>query len=208
MRTASITFSTAHLYNQKEWSDEKNLREFGACFTPYGHGHNYRLMVTFKDHTASAAALLKTLAAPYDHKHLNFDHAAFSGGALIPTTENIALDLYQNALKLSPEITGLRLYELENLWAECGSSLPSLIDQALPLQVRTAVRLPWPELYQADAISREALSADSFKHASMFANWSEFLVDWNTRFAPELGPLALESRAGEYYFVAPSQRSV
>lgn len=203
MKTASITFSTAHLYNQKEWSDEKNLREFGACFTPYGHGHNYRLMVTFTAHTARIPELLKTLAAPYDHKHLNFDHAAFADGALIPTTENIALNLYQSAVKLSPDIIGLRLYELENLWAECGRNLPSLIDQALPLQVRTAVHLPWPELYQADAIAREALSEDSFKHASKFESWSEFLADWNARFAGELGPLALESRAGEYYFIAP-----
>ncbi|MDX9731554.1 MAG: hypothetical protein RBT63_07270 [Bdellovibrionales bacterium] len=43
--TYSREFSTAHLYHQPSWSEEKNRAEFGACFSQYGHGHNYRLEV-------------------------------------------------------------------------------------------------------------------------------------------------------------------
>ncbi len=201
-RTASIIFSTAHLYHQRQWTTEKNQQEFGACFSAYGHGHNYRLVLTHRD--GIARELLASLTHPYDHQHLNFVHPAFQSGELIPTTENIALGLFQSAQTLSSNILGLRLYELDTLWADCGLSLPFLIDRVLPEQVRTAARLPWPELYQTDVLSSAAAVdqvSQFLQQASTYPSWKEMLTDWNVRYSAKLDPIALHSKMGEYYFV-------
>ena len=45
MPTASLTrrvsFSAAHRYSRPEWSEEKNIKTFGACAWPNFHGHTY-----------------------------------------------------------------------------------------------------------------------------------------------------------------------
>ena len=46
--TLQRSFSSAHFYNQPAWSKEQNEKTFGACYTEYGHGHNYTLQVSFK----------------------------------------------------------------------------------------------------------------------------------------------------------------
>jgi len=123
--TLQSTFSSAHLYHQPAWSEEKNREAFGRCFTEHGHGHNYRLEVNFYV-TASEWEIKKDeyftlifgLTDRLDHQHLNFDIAEFRD--VIPTTENMAL-YFLNELKKSVSesaIHSLRLYELDNLWTE------------------------------------------------------------------------------------------
>ena len=41
-------FSSSHRYYRDEWSEEENLRVFGLCALPNGHGHNYVLEVAIK----------------------------------------------------------------------------------------------------------------------------------------------------------------
>ncbi len=126
-----VLFSSAHFYNQKQFTAEKNRETFGLCYTPYGHGHNYILEVfvsgPIDPHTklvidlADLDAMLKEVAALLDHRHLNFDIDEFK--AKIPTTENIALYLHEavlSRLKVWPtlKLDRLRLYETDDLWAE------------------------------------------------------------------------------------------
>lgn len=117
-------FSAAHFYKNAHWSSEKNRTVFGKCYTPYGHGHNYKLQLEI-DIGAIAAPLAKTvintLVAPLihqiDHRHLNFDIAHFQN--LVPTTENISLYLRdQIALPAAYQLKRLRLFEMDSIFVE------------------------------------------------------------------------------------------
>jgi 6-pyruvoyltetrahydropterin/6-carboxytetrahydropterin synthase len=127
--TRRFEFSASHRYWRDDWSAEHNEQVFGKCISPYGHGHNYTLDVTVKgtpDATTGMFINLTELKAivgkvldEFDHKHLNEDTPYFKD--LIPTTENIVRVLWRLiAPELPPNATlaRLRLYELNDLWAE------------------------------------------------------------------------------------------
>lgn len=115
-------FSSAHRYAQPLWDDEKNRAAFGRCFTPYGHGHNYRLEVRFLLPEAVAFSkwrrdkqkLLDRLTGELDHEHLNFSIPAFKDKN--PTTENIAL--YFREKLCAEEVSSIRVFEMPDLWTE------------------------------------------------------------------------------------------
>jgi len=128
-------FSSAHFYKQCQFTDEENRRTFGACYTPFGHGHNYVLEIFIEGpidpesrrviQPSALDGLLEAVTAPLDHHHLNFDLAPFKGDeGLVPTTENIALYLRAEVLKglgaMSPalRLKRLRLFETDDLWVE------------------------------------------------------------------------------------------
>ena len=46
--TRKAEFAAAHCYHNPDLSPEENLRLFGKCNNPNGHGHNYTLEVTVK----------------------------------------------------------------------------------------------------------------------------------------------------------------
>ncbi len=117
-------FSSAHFYHQKKWNDRKNQKVFGACFTEFGHGHNYRMELEFDikfDNPKTAKSEIDRSLFPIfksvDHKHLNFDIVEF--GKTIPTTENITrylLDKVESTCPYSP-ITA-RLFEMDSLFVQ------------------------------------------------------------------------------------------
>ena len=41
-------FSASHRLFNPKFSDEENLKTFGKCSNPHGHGHNYELQVTLR----------------------------------------------------------------------------------------------------------------------------------------------------------------
>jgi 6-pyruvoyltetrahydropterin/6-carboxytetrahydropterin synthase len=90
--------SAAHFYANKNWSDQKNREVFGACFTQFGHGHNYILKIQFEKNLTELEIQhvknsLHPLLKEFDHQHLNMTIPEFKNS--IPTTENIALLLLQ-----------------------------------------------------------------------------------------------------------------
>lgn len=119
--TLKSHFSSAHLYHQPLWDEQKNKEVFGRCFTEHGHGHNYTLEVSFQiqlqDLDAKAVEkqkLLDDLTKVLDHEHLNFVVPEFK--TKVPTTENIALYF---AEKLKDEkIVNLKVFEMPDLWTE------------------------------------------------------------------------------------------
>lgn len=118
-------FSSAHFYSQPLWSEKRNIETFGRCYTPFGHGHNYRLEVEFyisRDQITEEKnfyqSLIHELTKKIDHEHLNFVVPEFK--TQVPTTENIALYFFEK-LKLtinSEKIAKLRVFEMESLWVE------------------------------------------------------------------------------------------
>src|SRR5258708_2441075 len=94
-------FEASHRYYLPDLSEQENLKLFGKCVSPYGHGHNYRceltlrgeinarsgMVINIKDVDEIMAGVVKTL----DHKFINAQVSEF--GEKIPTTENLALYL-------------------------------------------------------------------------------------------------------------------
>jgi 6-pyruvoyltetrahydropterin/6-carboxytetrahydropterin synthase len=127
--TRRFEFSAAHRYWRDDWSREQNERTFGKCTSPYGHGHNYTLDVTIKGtpdpvtgmimNMVDLKAIVGEVLEGFDHKHLNEDTPYFK--QRIPTTENIVRVLWGLIAPRLPEgstLARLRLYEMNDLWAE------------------------------------------------------------------------------------------
>jgi|ERR1700678_586914 6-pyruvoyltetrahydropterin/6-carboxytetrahydropterin synthase len=131
--TRKVEFSAAHFYHNPNFSPEENLRLFGKCNNPHGHGHNYTLEVTIAgepDPTTGMVLDLKELKEilqtevidRMDHRHLNYEVPELAGQ--IPTCENIAALIWKLLL---PRITRgqldrVRLYESPDLFVDCTAS--------------------------------------------------------------------------------------
>ena len=129
--TKKFEFSASHRYWRNEWSEEKNEETFGLCTSPYGHGHNYELHVTIKGKIDPETGMIINLTnlkkhvnvvlEKFDHKFLNLDTPFFKDK--IPTTENVALVLFEQIKK---ELKGkgafslykIRLYEKSDLYVD------------------------------------------------------------------------------------------
>ena len=127
--TRRFEFSAAHRYWRDDWTREENERVFGACTSPYGHGHNYTLDVTVRGAPDPVTGMVMNITdlkrivgdvlEAFDHKHLNEDTPYFKDR--IPTTENIVRVLWgliAPRLPAGVALARLRLYELSYLWAD------------------------------------------------------------------------------------------
>ena len=97
-------FSASHRLHSEKLSEEENLRVYGKCNNPYGHGHNYVVEVNVSGTVDPATGMIANLAdlddfvekeviEAFDHKSLNEDVAAFR--EFVPTTENVCKEIYQ-----------------------------------------------------------------------------------------------------------------
>jgi 6-pyruvoyltetrahydropterin/6-carboxytetrahydropterin synthase len=127
--TRRADFSASHYYHNPELTPEENQRLFGKCANLNGHGHNYTLEVTVKGEvnpTTGFVVDLKQLkdvmerevTDAMDHRHLNKEVPEFA--KLIPTTENLAIAIWQ---RLQPKLQvaklhRVRVYEAEDLFAD------------------------------------------------------------------------------------------
>ena len=129
--TRKAEFSSAHVCARPDWSDEQNQRVFGEAANPHGHGHNYILEVTLEgrpDPVTGMVLDLKTLKdvindeviEPFDHKHLNHEVPPFN--QVVPTTENIARELWKRLDRHFPEggarLQRIRLWETQDLYVD------------------------------------------------------------------------------------------
>lgn len=117
-------FNAAHRLHNPQLSSEENEHLYGKCNNPNYHGHNYDLVVRVTGHvqertgfvmdTKQLSDIIRTYVTDvFDHKNMNLDVAELSG--IIPTTENVAIAIY-NILRAKIE-AGLEvkifLYETE-----------------------------------------------------------------------------------------------
>lgn len=123
-------FSASHRLHHASFSDAENLRTFGKCSNPHGHGHNYELEVTLTGNPDAKGLLIEvpaferivtqTVIDRFDHKNLNIELAEFQD--VIPTVENIAKVIYG---MLKPKFEGARarlasvtVWETPKTWCE------------------------------------------------------------------------------------------
>jgi 6-pyruvoyltetrahydropterin/6-carboxytetrahydropterin synthase len=127
--TRLVRFNAAHRVHNPALSDEENLRLFGKCNNPNGHGHNYTLEISVTGEPDGVSGYVIDLAEVkriaerevvdhVDHKNLNLDVPFMRGTN--PTTENIIVACWR---RLEPalrpaRLTRLRLWETENNYVE------------------------------------------------------------------------------------------
>jgi 6-pyruvoyltetrahydropterin/6-carboxytetrahydropterin synthase len=101
-------FAASHRLHSAKFSKEENLRLYGKCSNPYGHGHNYVVEVTVTGPVDAETGMIANLGdldpfvdrevvQAFDHKYLNEEIAEFQG--CVPTTENVAREIYRRLRK-------------------------------------------------------------------------------------------------------------
>ena len=129
--TRKVEFSASHVCRRPELSEEENRKLYGASANPNGHGHNYVVEVSLEGKPDAVTGMvldLKELKAilnqyvvePYDHRFLNYEVPPFD--RVVPTTENIARDIWQ---RLEPHLNGaagrlhsIRVWETPDLYVD------------------------------------------------------------------------------------------
>lgn len=120
--TRRYRFSASHRLHSPELSDEENLRVYGKCNNPFGHGHDYVLEISIAGPVDSQTGLIVPVPALdafiqhyvlrlFANKNINCDVPQFSG-RLTATSENIALviaSIVQQHWADQFESTGARL---------------------------------------------------------------------------------------------------
>ena len=120
--TRSVEFNAAHRLHSIRLSDEENVRIFGKCNNPHGHGHNYELEVTVRgplnEKTGTVIdmgrfddVLRKEVVDRYDHRHLNRDLEEFR--TVNPTSEELLRVIWKRLLPFfdTPSLYRIRLVE-------------------------------------------------------------------------------------------------
>jgi 6-pyruvoyltetrahydropterin/6-carboxytetrahydropterin synthase len=102
--TRRYRFSASHRLHSAKFSDAENLRLYGKCSNPYGHGHNYVVEVTIAGPVDPATGMIANLGEldpfverevidAFDQKYLNEEIPEFA--ACVPTTENVCREIYR-----------------------------------------------------------------------------------------------------------------
>nr|XP_038023617.1 6-pyruvoyl tetrahydrobiopterin synthase isoform X2 [Anas platyrhynchos] len=128
----AVSFSACHRLHSKALSDEENLKLFGKCNNPNGHGHNYKVIVTVRGEIdpvsgmvinltdlkeymqeplvccimskimADGTALFLQQAIMEPLDHKNLDKDVPYFAEVVSTTENVAVFIWENLKKLLP----------------------------------------------------------------------------------------------------------
>jgi 6-pyruvoyltetrahydropterin/6-carboxytetrahydropterin synthase len=102
--TRRVTFAAAHRYRRPDWSEERNAQAFGPCARPSYHGHSYTCLVTVRgpvdpetgfciDLPLLDRVLQEEVRDRFDHRNINVDVPEYADGRLIPSGENLAIDV-------------------------------------------------------------------------------------------------------------------
>lgn len=127
--TRKAEFAASHYYHNPELSGEENRRIFGKCNNPNGHGHNYVVEVTVKGNVDPRSGFVVDLKElknilnrevldAMDHRFLNKEVPEFLDR--IPTTENIAIVIWQRLLPKmhKAKLHQVRVYENADLFVD------------------------------------------------------------------------------------------
>jgi len=125
--TRQYHLCAAHRLHSIHLTDEENLKIFGKCNNPNGHGHNYYVDVQVKGTPSKETGMIMNLAEldeiveleimeKFDHMNLNLDTEEFK--ELNPTSEVVAMVFY-NLLKAHiPNLHKVGIWETEKNYFE------------------------------------------------------------------------------------------
>lgn len=97
-------FAAAHRLHSAGLSDAENLRLYGKCNNPLGHGHNYVVEISVSGNVDPSTGMIANLADldgfmqhevldAFDHRSLNDEVPVFRNE--VPTTENLCIEIYR-----------------------------------------------------------------------------------------------------------------
>ena len=111
-------FSAARQTASPQLTEQENTKLFGTAASPFGHGHNYRARVTFRENAPAperVAGQLEAIRSELDHKNLNREVVGLTNQPI--TTETLARYIHQRASKTAP-VHRVRLHERTDFFAE------------------------------------------------------------------------------------------
>lgn len=129
--TRKFHFSASHKVSNPLWSEEENMKVYGKCANPGGHGHNYILEVTVAGEVDPKTGFVmdlkelndlleKDLMPRVDHRNLNTDVDFMNG--VNPTTENLAVKIWNeiegNITNGTRRLYSIKLFETEKNFVE------------------------------------------------------------------------------------------
>ncbi len=125
--TRKVEFSSSHFCRNPQWSDEENQRVYGPAANANGHGHNYVAEVTLAGDPDPVTGMVmdlkevkdvlnREIVEPFDHRHLNFEVKPFD--RVVPTAENIAIEMWRRLRPALPGLHGIRLYETPDFFVD------------------------------------------------------------------------------------------
>jgi 6-pyruvoyltetrahydropterin/6-carboxytetrahydropterin synthase len=96
-------FSASHRLHSADMSTEENVATYGKCNNPHGHGHNYTLEVTVSgpvDQSTGMVCNLADLDSVVEREvlprfHLTNLNTLQEFGKLVPTTENLSVEIFE-----------------------------------------------------------------------------------------------------------------
>lgn len=102
--TRKFHFSASHRVYDPKLSDAENLKLYGKCSNPNGHGHNYVMDITVSGEVDRKTGFVmdlselkdiveKNIIEKVDHKNLNIDVEFLKG--ILPSTENLAVRFWE-----------------------------------------------------------------------------------------------------------------
>jgi len=129
--TRKTEFSASHFCRNASLSDEENRKLFGDEARSAGHGHNFVLEVSVEGEPDPITGMIvdlkelkdileKEVVGPMDHRFLNYEVEPF--GKVIPTTANIALEIWRRLEKQFASarfrLARVRLFETPDLYVD------------------------------------------------------------------------------------------
>jgi 6-pyruvoyltetrahydropterin/6-carboxytetrahydropterin synthase len=113
--TRRYGFAASHRLHSPALTDEQNRETYGKCDNPHGHGHNYEVELTVRGTVDPVTgrvvdlALLDELAdrqflALFRYRNLNEEVEVFR--KIVPTTENLGLEVDRRLREVWPETFG------------------------------------------------------------------------------------------------------
>ena len=119
--TRCYAFPAAHVLRHGSFSEEENLRVFGKCANPGGHGHNYGVEVTVSgpvDEQTGEVVSRERLDGLVEERVLGrFSHRMLNDDPIfaerVPTAENIARMIYEFVQSQGFPVVEVRLQEME-----------------------------------------------------------------------------------------------
>lgn len=122
-------FAASHRLYNAQLDEQANMKLYGKCSNPHGHGHNYELQVTVRGTPDTSGMLInfyelerivgRSVIDDFDHKYLNVEVPEF--GKLIPSVENIAkviFDRLKQALAGHADLASVIVWETGKTWCE------------------------------------------------------------------------------------------
>jgi 6-pyruvoyltetrahydropterin/6-carboxytetrahydropterin synthase len=129
--TRKAEFSASHCCRSASLSDSENRALFGDECHPSGHGHNFIVEVSVEGEPDPVTGMIvdlkelkeileREIVAPMDHRFLNYEVEPF--GSVIPTTANIALEIWRRLEKQFRaarfQLARVRLFETPDLYVD------------------------------------------------------------------------------------------